>query len=290
MSIEQFFILGNPRSGTSLLRLMLNNHSEISVPPECGFLLWLEPKYKNWNANCINSKQQQKFIKDLKNSKKFETWRLDDEFLLCTINKFQPKNYSELAKCVYLSYAFSLNKSPLYVGDKNNYYINHLKKINTLFHNSLAIHIVRDGRDVVTSYRGIKNIPNSFKYKPKLPYHIKEIAIEWNKNNLNIFNFYKEKENYIVIKYEDLLLNSKDILTQILSMFNLRFEPKMIDFYKDNLKNQTEPKETLAWKQKTLQPIDKSNIGKYKQELTNIEIEEFNILAQESLKLFGYVT
>jgi hypothetical protein len=34
---EPIFILGNPRSGTSLLRLMLHSHSEICIPPESHF-------------------------------------------------------------------------------------------------------------------------------------------------------------------------------------------------------------------------------------------------------------
>ena len=41
-----FFILGNPRSGTTLLRLMLNNHPSVAVPMECGFAVWLHDSYK----------------------------------------------------------------------------------------------------------------------------------------------------------------------------------------------------------------------------------------------------
>ena len=36
--MDKVFILGNPRSGTSLFRLMLNSHSMINATPECGFL------------------------------------------------------------------------------------------------------------------------------------------------------------------------------------------------------------------------------------------------------------
>jgi hypothetical protein len=48
---KQVFIIGNPRSGTSLLRIMLNSHSSMVVPPECGFIQWWYQKYKDWPSN-----------------------------------------------------------------------------------------------------------------------------------------------------------------------------------------------------------------------------------------------
>ena len=75
-------MIGNPRSGTSLLRLMLNNHPFISVPPECGFVVWLYEKYKN--EKFVNKKLINNFIIDLLGCKKFETWGLSkSEIVKC---------------------------------------------------------------------------------------------------------------------------------------------------------------------------------------------------------------
>lgn len=288
MSIKHFFILANPRSGSSLLRLILNGHSQITVPPECGFLLWLQPKYKLWSIANLNTNDIKCFVEDLQQSKKFETWNVSNQTIISIIDAEQPKNYLELSKCVYKSYASMQEKKPLFVGDKNNYYINHLQKLDDVSPNSFVIHLVRDGRDIVHSYREINKISSDYKYKPNLPFSIKEIAEQWQKNNLNIFNFYKENLNYIIVKYEELLENPKEVLTEILNTFNLNFENKMLEFYKENALKQIEPKETLAWKLKTLKPLDKSNIGVYNEKLTALEIQEFNTLANKSLKLFGY--
>ncbi|QXP78204.1 MULTISPECIES: sulfotransferase family protein [Winogradskyella] len=288
MSIGKFYILGNPRSGTSLLRLLLNSHSLITVPPECGFFLWLAPKYINWDESNLNSKNIQEFIEDVQASKKFETWNLSNQILEEIIKRNKPKNYNELSLCVYLSYAFHSNKMPKYVGDKNNYYINYLHKLDDLSPDALVVHLVRDGRDVVNSYREISNVSDTYKYKPNLPFSIPDIAKEWQKNNLNIFNFYKDKSNYLIVRYEDLLERPDVVLTELLKKLSLSFESKMLDFYKENALKQIEPKETLAWKLKTLKPLDKSNIGVYKEKLMISEIEEFNSIAHQSLKLFGY--
>ena len=47
MKDTNLFIIGNPRSGTSLFRIMLSCHPEIIVPPECGFIQWWHDKYQN---------------------------------------------------------------------------------------------------------------------------------------------------------------------------------------------------------------------------------------------------
>ncbi|WP_048331144.1 hypothetical protein [Bizionia psychrotolerans] len=78
------------------------------------------------------------------------------------------------------------------------------------------------------------------------------------------------------------------MLSQILASLALDFEPEMFDFYKNNQIKQLEPKETVAWKQKTLQPIDAKDIGIYKRKLTKKEIAQFNLTAKDALKLFDY--
>lgn len=288
MSLKNLFILGNPRSGTSLLRLMLDSHSKIVVPPECGFLLWLEKDYGNWEANDLKTDRVQAYIKDLQASKKFETWNLSDVVLMETINLERPKNYEELSQCVYLAYAKKSDKKPLVLGDKNNYYIQHLEQLDNLYSKKYILHIIRDGRDVSTSYRGIDAISNNFKYKPKLSKDIDDIAEEWQQNNLRIHDQFGHLPNYMFIKFEDLLTNTKVTLNNIMHRLGLDFDEGMLTYYERNKLLQSEPKETLAWKKKTLEPLDTSVIGKYKKELTLEEIESFNITAKKALKLFDY--
>ncbi|MDE2234040.1 MAG: sulfotransferase, partial [Gammaproteobacteria bacterium] len=50
-SPEPFFVIGSPRSGTTLLRLILTSHPQIVVPPECGFVTWLYPTFGEWGLS-----------------------------------------------------------------------------------------------------------------------------------------------------------------------------------------------------------------------------------------------
>ena len=113
-----FFILGNPRSGTTMFRLMLNAHSKITVPPDSGFALWFAKKYRNISE--FNESVYSDFVTDLLKAKKFETWELNYNDLLSLINKEQPKIYVELIELVYKAYAIKQNKHPFIFGDKNN--------------------------------------------------------------------------------------------------------------------------------------------------------------------------
>ena len=56
------FIIGNPRSGTTLIRLMLTCHPQIVIPPESGFLVTLYPKYVNFGGS---EKELGEFANDL---------------------------------------------------------------------------------------------------------------------------------------------------------------------------------------------------------------------------------
>ena len=119
------FILGNPRSGTSLFRIILQQHPEIVAPPECGFSQWWLEKYHDWKEVDNNSNRLSEFLTDLLGSKKIETWELSKEKIEGIILNEQPSNYSDLVACIYFSYEDSYTGIKNIV-DKNNYYINHI--------------------------------------------------------------------------------------------------------------------------------------------------------------------
>jgi len=280
------FILGNPRSGTSLLRLMLNAHMNIISPPECGFMQWWYEVYKDWNLNDNCSERLDDFIEDLFNSKKIESWCLDKMVLKKFIQKQQPANYNELSTCVYLSYGKKTDNIQ-YIIDKNNYYIHYLDWLVAMWPNSKIIHLVRDGRDVACSYRGVNGLETTSLYKPNLTQNIDEIAKEWRQNNLNINQLSNDFE-YLLVRYEDLLNHPKKVLKKICNFLNLRFDSQMLKYYELEEVFLTEPKETLDWKKKTREKPDISRIGQYHSVLNIEEIKIFENIAKNQLQAYGY--
>ena len=280
---QPFFILGNPRSGTSLFRIMLDSHSNIVVPPECGFIEYFYEKHKNWNLNRLNE-----FTKDILNSKKFETWGIDSEKLSKALYDECPKSYQEACFIVNQAYAKKQNKKTEYWGDKNNYYINIIPKIKLIFPEAKFIHLIRDGRDVATSYLELKDIKTNSPYKPNLPESIEEIAREWSDNNLKISTELESSTKYLLVKYEDLVKNPKETLISVTDFLEVKFDEQMLNYAQKNKEDKKEPEELMAWKKKTLENPDKGRIGKFHVFFDENEIEKFEQICSSTLLKYSY--
>jgi len=263
------FILSNPRSGSSILRILLNHHERMVFPPECGFVEWLYEKYKKFHIGHLNE-----YITDLSNCKKIESWNLNYNALKEFILLNNPSTYSELSKLVYDFYGKSQDKSPIIWGDKNNYYIHHLDTLLEIFPNAKFIHLERNPKDICASYLELKNIPDKTKYKPKLPEDVSKIYQEIYENQLKIESFLRkiDDKNKIKVKYENLLNNPLKTLSKIGFWLRVPNMTQIISNF-ENKKYFDEPSETLLWKEKTLGPIDSTNIEKYKLHERASEIE-----------------
>jgi hypothetical protein len=288
--MDKVFILGNPRSGTSLFRLMLNSHSMINATPECGFLHWWYKKYADWDLSCVTSNRLDEYISDLASSKRIEDWKMDYTLLKEKIIQEKPENYAKLGELVYTFYGEQKGKKAKVIADKNNYYINHFNDLNEIWPDAKYILVVRDGRDVACSYLNMETLVTNSPYKPKLSTDIKTIAKEWLTNNQNILNFSESLNNnqFMVIRYEDFVTDSALYLTKVCHFLGLNFEPEMLNYFIKNAKEQDEPLSSLDWKKKTLEKPDKENIGKYKMELEKESIVEFNAIATDLLQKFNY--
>lgn len=275
----KLFVIGNPRSGTSLLRIILNSHESIVVPPECGFVQWWYTKYQNWNKNSDISE----FMADLKTSKKIETWHLDFEKLQIFLNKESPETYESLVFSIIKFYGLS-NKSNSEIqvlGDKNNYYINHLDVLKNISPSSKFLFIIRDPRDIYCSYKKIAELSTNSKYVPQLPQSIEEFNKSWYKNQIGIQDFIEDipEKEYYFLNYEDLIFKPEITLSKVCNFLGIKYDSKMLEFYKTN----DEPKELLDWKKKTLKPLDKTSVGTYK---TYLSVNETKAIEEATFSLY----
>lgn len=287
MKYPPLFIIGNPRSGTTLLRLIINAHSHFCVPPECGFIQWLYSTYSGWTKAHIKSPERvDQFLTDLANCRKIETWHLDVPELKIRIQTSQPSSYAELCDTVLAQYIAQEKPKAIRWGDKNNYYIQHTNTLRHIFPESRFLCIVRDGRDVACSYRElIQRANKSSAYYPNLPSDISEIAFEWTTNNTVIQKLIDSKKATWV-RYEDLVETPEKAIRTICSSLNIPYKPKMLAFHTE--KAASEPREMLAWKEKTQSAITTSQILRYKKDLTDQEVVAFEKQAGRLLDFFGY--
>ena len=145
--IPIFFIVGRPRSGTTLLRTLFDAHPNSIVPPECQFIINLFPKYgkiTHWHE-----KDLEEFYSELVKQWLFDLWPLDrqelrENLMACT----GEQSYGTICKVVYASYQSVFNHDKiLALGDKNPGYAIYTRKLLKIFPKAKFIHIIRDYRD-----------------------------------------------------------------------------------------------------------------------------------------------
>lgn len=291
-SDSPIFVIGSPRSGTTLLRLILTSHSYILIPPECGFIIWLKNKYGKWNIYDNKNRQLvNKFISDLFACKKFETWKMNKSIIEDMIINNNPQTYKELCFVIYAAFSASLGRNFTIWGDKNNFYLHHLNDLFSLWEKARFLHIVRDGRDVACSYREVMAEQSNSPYAPELKTSIVDIALEWSRNVEKIDSFMSTMscESAMTIRYEDLVLSPKKTIKSICYWLNINYDNNMILFYEKNRNNNLEPNLTMDWKKRTLKPISGDTVKRYTSLLTKEEQSEFKISANHILKMYSYI-
>ncbi len=288
LNTNPIYIIGNPRSGTSLLRLMLTSHPNINIPPECHFFLWLEDKYKNWT----NQDPTDLLLKDIFQSRKFETWGLNLEEMGEYLLSKKAKTYSEVVTGVYQFYGIKAGKEEIKIwGDKNKLWKEKLRTILHYFPESKFIHLVRDGRDVACSFKELANRNLKSIYAPKLPSEIGEIAERWKLNVNFITEFISEldERNVKVIRYEDLIFSTKATLVDISDFLKIEFDDSMLNYSVKSKTSVYEPVEFLKWKEKLNEAPDRDNVGRYKKFLTKDEVSRFESVCYNELLRFSYL-
>lgn len=273
---EPIFILANPRSGSSVFRLILNSTNKSVFPPECGFIQWLYPKYGHWNFDKFTHDAFiGPFVEDVLLSKKMGSWGLSYQRLYDFLEKENPNSYAEACYLVYKFYGMKHNKEVEVWGDKNNYYIHHLDTISEIYPNAKYIWLKRNPKDVCASYLKVNELPNELEYKPQMPVHIDYIFDEIKSNHTKIEEFLKniEDSNKILVNFEDIISKNEDIVNELNSFVGIDMNEAVDNF--DKKLYFDEPEITMAWKSKTKESLDSSYINTYKSHPKADEIENW---------------
>jgi hypothetical protein len=271
-----FFIIGCPRSGTTLLQLLINSHPKIAIPPESHIFVRFSKIFENYGD--LNNKANLKlFVQDLLKDYHIRDWDLGvsvDDFC----DQLKEKSLRNVIALLLELYAQKDLK--IRWGDKTPQHMLHVREIKKIFPEAKFIHLIRDGRDVAVSSSRIFVGPPS----------IYGIAHEWRKY-IEIFDKFKKILNhneYLEVRYEDLVRNPEAELKKIFIF--LKEEP-IAASKGQNLPNSTAKEyyiQTDAHMLSLNAPISDKKIGTYKKKFTTREIEIFETITKDSLTKLGY--
>jgi len=276
-TIKSIQIIGTQRSGSNLLRVILNQLSEVDAPHPPHILerfFPLLPKYGDLNieANFDNLIEDVCKLVEL-NPVPWEGFQL---------NRSEIKSYCksnsliEIFKVIYeLKAQFS---EATYWCCKSMVNIHFADKIEKSGINPLYIYLYRDGRDVALSFS--KAIVGEK--------HMFHIAKQW-KEEQDLCIQLKEKlgnERVFLISYEELLDDSEGVLMRLCNFLKVPYNNSMLSYYKSNESAVTADSGKM-WENLS-QPIIKNNFNKFLKELSEEQIKIFENVAGSTLLKLNY--
>lgn len=209
-------IVGVPRSGTTLLRLMLDAHPQLAIPPETGFLLEAPQRDQQNTPRELASQ----LLKLPSAAPAWADFGLDAEHFLEAASCL-PENagLTEVLRLFYRLYASRQGKP--YFGDKTPLYLEHLAQIAQHLPEARFIHILRDGRDVALSWQQTWFAPSR-----ELP----ELVQHWARM-IRTARSQTHGLHYLELRYDQLLLEPEQQLRRICNFIELDFHPHMLDYH-----------------------------------------------------------
>jgi hypothetical protein len=137
-------VLGVRRSGTTLLRVMLDRNAELAIPDESYFV----PQLARRHPGTVDAAA---FVDDLRRMPTLVEWELPPE---AVARRLRPGRTSgEAIAAVFEAYAAARGK-PRW-GDKTPLYMQHLPLLERLFPAAQFVHLIRDGRDAALSFLSV---------------------------------------------------------------------------------------------------------------------------------------
>ncbi|MEM8719524.1 MAG: sulfotransferase [Cyanobacteria bacterium P01_G01_bin.39] len=265
----RFFLVGCPRSGTTLLQSLIVAHSQVTSFPESKF----------FQKIVVSGSIYKKF-----NLAPFTARKVFNTFLADT-NNLKFKRLLPLQALFIPQYAtaFVTALDTITLGQQKKYWLEktpeHLRRINAiekLVPEAKFIHIVRNGVDVVASlYEMTQKFPQVWGQPRSLFRYVNR----WSTDVL-ISSHHSHKPNHFVVRYENLLTDPLTVLARICEFMDLPFEASMLENRVNSVSNLIRTRE--HWKQSVNENLRQSNCDKFYRIFNPSQQEYILTLIQEA--------
>jgi hypothetical protein len=272
-TLNSVFIVGMPRSGTTLLSNLLNATNQIYFGEETHFFEVL----KKWTVSnrsidfldffLNNKRDTNKHLKYLRLSEK------NKEYIFKKRDEINANPYFLLE--VICSLKRNENISIIW-GEKTPTHFLFLDEIYDNYKGVKVIQIVRDPRDV----------------------YLSQVKIDWGiKNPLTFASLYKKSvrglklnlksSNYLYLKFEDLLSNPSKEMKTVCEFLSINYSKDILQKFSSS-ENMNFDLKLENWKINNSNEFNQNNFGKWKNHKDDIEIKFISQLLNEELNYFEY--
>ncbi|MGO9239261.1 MAG: sulfotransferase family protein [Bryobacteraceae bacterium] len=262
------FIVGCPRSGTTLLRNLLSSHPHLTFPEESHFI----PEFYRGYGNPRDEAQARMLAERVLSLQWVSRWGLELEaqsFADC-------RSFRELLCRLYEAWARRENK-PRW-GDKTPNYVTEIPLLVTLFPGARIIHIYRDGRDTALSWIRIR-------YQPQNVYTAARLWKSFVGSGRQA-GAALPRETYLEVCYEKLLEQPRETMQRVCEFIGEPFDEAVLGFSRRKPDLHTGAMERHSSRQE----IRPGNRGKWRKQMLPRDRVVFESVAGDLLEALGYET
>ena len=268
-----FFIVGHPRSGTTLLRFILASHPRIFIPEETGFMPFLLRGTKA--TSMLTQDEVARILERI--GKLNYLWRDKVTDISAFYRNLQEPN---LACVINQLIRYHTTIDPVIRwGDKTPLYIQYIPVLNKIFPEAQFIHLIRDGRDAALSAR--------HKWPERKSYmDIYYLLNNWvrNINTGRESGKWLGNARYHEVFYEKLVIDPEITLKHLCTFLGEDFHPAMLDHTLLARKVGPGPDQH----HEVLKPISTDRTNRWKAEMTVYEKKLSDRIAGNTLRMLGY--
>jgi hypothetical protein len=266
------FIVGCPRSGTTLLQRLLDAHSHVAIAPETHFIrrLWLDrSKRGDLNEDVVF----EYLVGEVLALPEVLDMRLDRDAFRESARQID-RTYSALFALLLCQYA--KGRHATVVGEKTPNHLLYMDILHGFFPAARFIHIVRDPRAVVNSWRTVPWSTGSIQGDTRV----------WARYIRTARSQGLPAGSVMTLTYEALISKPESTLRRICTFLQLPFEPGMLLFYEkasDTVDVTREP-----WKADTSRRLSDQAISGWRDTLSGDDVQTVERLAWREMLIFGY--
>ena len=278
------FVCGVTRSGTTLVRLMLDSHPELAIPGETH---WLPKLIKQCERKRHTADELADLIID---HKRWGDFRLDADELRGRLRALDSVNAADAIRSFYLLYAEREGKTRY--GDKTPGYVKEMPRIERVLPEARFVHVIRDGRDVALSHLRMNWGPSTFEESAKL----------WRNRIRRARRWAPRVNHYTEVRFEDVVAGTEGALRRICDFIELDFDPAMLDYHERAEERLAEKARELPRRNRPPQPAAArleshrlakeppraERVGMWRERMSADEIAEYEAVAGELLVELGY--
>jgi len=212
-------LLGVSRSGTTLLRVILDRSPGIALPDESFFVPLLARRHRG-------RIDVARFLDDLSRIPSLAAWGLSPGEVARRLRPGMPTG--EAIAAIFETYAEREGK-PRW-GDKTPMYMRHLSLLERLFPDAQYVHLIRDGRDAAVSF--LRMPEGTFTRTWAHPESAAGFACLWRVEveAARELGGRVGPARYLEIRYEELVSDPESTVRAICAFAEIPFEPAMLDY------------------------------------------------------------